>query len=397
MNIAVLVPGDVTQPILRGGEAHALAVADGLARRGHDVRVICRGPEAHDRTIELGPHRVTVLARVRPPRLLWRLGRGEIVKPLARKLAPHLGGVEGIVSFWPWFAAAASRVAPALRRASVITTTLAACRAFQTGRDFDFAGCWLAKGFDATSEHRCLARHGGTLITLSHWMTAELQRAGIGASRMICARPGIVQTTALEKSSSRNLRGELAIGEEDLLVLFAGALTPLKQPLLLAEAIAQCPPGVHVLFAGGGPEASALHDRIDRLDIAGRAHCLGWTDAMASCYAAADVFCSASRFEGFGLGYLEAMRVGLALLGPRHDPPRVYNTLPELITPGREGLDFDATDPASLAEAINALNADRDKLAAMQLAAARRAEDFTWGPHVDAIEQALTAQPGGAT
>jgi glycosyltransferase involved in cell wall biosynthesis len=89
------------------------------------------------------------------------------------------------------------------------------------------------------------------------------------------------------------------------------------------------------------------------------------------------------------------MRADLALLGPRHDPPRIYSTLPELITPGREGLLFDATDPASLAEAIRTLATDRDTLAAMQQAARIRSRDFTWATHIDAIEQALAESAGG--
>lgn len=395
MNLALLVPGDVTEPILRGGEAHALAVADGLARRDHDVRVICRSQDDQDRHVPLGPYQVTVLRRIRPPRLLWRLGRAALVRPLARTLKPYLADVEGAVSFWPWFVAAANRAKPSLRRVSVVTTSLAACRAFQAGRTFDFAGPWLTKGFDAFSERHCLARHGGRLITLSHWMSSELHRAGLDAGTIHCAWPGIIDPPDTAAPAEPPLQETLGLAPDDLLVLFAGALTPLKQPLLLAEAIAQCPPRVHVLFAGGGPEAPTLRNAIDRLGIAGRAHCLGWTNQMASCYQAADVLCYASRFEAFGVGYLQAMRADLALLGPRHDPPRIYSTLPELITPGREGLLFDATDPASLAEAIRTLAANRDTLAAMQQAARQRAADFSWETHIDAIEQALAESAGG--
>ena len=94
-------------------------------------------------------------------------------------------------------------------------------------------------------------------------------------------------------------------------VLYAGRLTKEKGVDLLADAFLAAHaenPGLHLVLAGGGPEESALRER-----LGATATFLGWLegDALARAYASADVFLFASRTDTFGQVILEAQASGL--------------------------------------------------------------------------------------
>jgi glycosyltransferase involved in cell wall biosynthesis len=65
---------------------------------------------------------------------------------------------------------------------------------------------------------------------------------------------------------------------------------------------------LHLLLAGGGPEADALRER-----LRDRATFLGWLEgeALARAYASADIFLFCSRTDTFGQVLLEAGASGL--------------------------------------------------------------------------------------
>jgi glycosyltransferase involved in cell wall biosynthesis len=94
-------------------------------------------------------------------------------------------------------------------------------------------------------------------------------------------------------------------------VLYAGRLTREKGVELLADTFLRAhraDPRVHLLLAGGGPEAEALRER-----LGDRATFLGWLEgeALARAYASADIFLFCSRTDTFGQVLLEAGASGL--------------------------------------------------------------------------------------
>jgi glycosyltransferase involved in cell wall biosynthesis len=97
----------------------------------------------------------------------------------------------------------------------------------------------------------------------------------------------------------------------EIKVLYVGRLTKEKGADLLAESFLRAhaeDPRLHLLLAGGGPEANVLRER-----LGDRATFLGWLegDALPRVYASADVFLFCSQTDTFGQVLVEAGASGL--------------------------------------------------------------------------------------
>jgi alpha-1,6-mannosyltransferase len=105
------------------------------------------------------------------------------------------------------------------------------------------------------------------------------------------------------------------------LVIYAGRLAPEKQvdwlPTAVAGAARDGRP-LHLVIAGDGPLRHRLEDECRRL-LPGRAHFLGHIagrDELASLVCACDAFLHVNPREPFGIGPLEAMALGTAVVLP---------------------------------------------------------------------------------
>ncbi|MEI6175483.1 MAG: glycosyltransferase family 4 protein [Verrucomicrobiota bacterium] len=116
-----------------------------------------------------------------------------------------------------------------------------------------------------------------------------------------------------------------------------------KQQHLLVQAIASDPALVgscHLVFAGDGPDISALKDLIRQHHLSGTV--LPWCDP-ARLYQALDALVIPSRYEGLPLVMLEALSSGTAVLGSDRDGMK--DLLPK-------DWRFEPNDPAALAAAV---------------------------------------------
>src|SRR5664279_5315989 len=90
-------------------------------------------------------------------------------------------------------------------------------------------------------------------------------------------------------------------------------------------------------------------------------------EKLAELYAGADLFALASRFEGYGMAYAEAIAHGLPVIGT------TAGAIPDTV--GAAALLVEADDVAALAAALRALVGDRgrrERLAAAAREAAQR-------------------------
>jgi len=85
-----------------------------------------------------------------------------------------------------------------------------------------------------------------------------------------------------------------------------------------------------------------------------------------------DVFVFPSLFDGFGLVLLEAMSQGLPVITTAHSAGS------DIITDGKEGFVVPIRSSEAIAEKLQLLHGDRDRLHQMGTCALRRAREFSW-------------------
>ena len=168
------------------------------------------------------------------------------------------------------------------------------------------------------------------------------------------------------------VRGQLGLGNDDLLLLFLGRLNRDKGVLDLAAAFAraavQCD-SLHLILVG--PDEGGLKGTVETLcsAYAQRVHFIDYTDKPESCFAAADLFCLPSYREGFGSVIIEAAACGLPAIGSR-----IYG-ISDAIREGKTGVLFEAGNIDQLAEAIELMSTDSQLRIRMGEAALKRARD----------------------
>ncbi|HEU5170135.1 MAG TPA: glycosyltransferase [Gemmatimonadales bacterium] len=130
----------------------------------------------------------------------------------------------------------------------------------------------------------------------------------------------------------------------------------------LVEALARLERGYYRLeIVGSGPDERMLRERADRLGVGREIEFTGALDhaAVAERLRRADLFTLPSREEAFGNAFAEALAAGLPIVGT------AVGGIPELVTPGENGLLVRPGDAAALAAAIRRLGDDPGLRASM--------------------------------
>ncbi|MDK2970793.1 MAG: hypothetical protein PWP23_548 [Candidatus Sumerlaeota bacterium] len=201
------------------------------------------------------------------------------------------------------------------------------------------------------------------------------------------------------RERDRSLRAELGWGEDELVLGLFGLVSPRKNQLVAAEAVAQAAArGVPVrLLLAGDPFKStveygeSVRARIEAEDLCGRVRWLPFQKDIARLYGAIDVNLLISAEEGFGRTIIEAGAVGAPSIGTR------IGGIPELIREGETGFLVGEGSATELADCIVRLWAERDRLAERGAAARRHVlASFTIEAHVAAMMEFWERARGGA-
>jgi glycosyltransferase involved in cell wall biosynthesis len=132
---------------------------------------------------------------------------------------------------------------------------------------------------------------------------------------------------------------------------------------------------VELNIIGSGPRLDEYAGLARTLQIMDQVHFLGHVEhgKLPAHYAKADLLVLPSRMESFGLVLVEAMACGLPVVATR------VGGIPEVVEDGVTGLLVPPNDPEALAEGINSLLEDPDRMKAMGARGRERAkEHFTW-------------------
>lgn len=186
-----------------------------------------------------------------------------------------------------------------------------------------------------------------------------------------------IELNILKESSSeekQNLKKELGIPENSLIVGTAGRLVPVKGPEFLVKAskyIISKYPDTYFMFTGDGPLEQDLKRKALEMGISDNIIFLGWRDDLVKIISIYDIFVLPSLNEGMGRVLVEAMALGKSIIASN------VGGIPDLVIHGKNGFLVPPKNPKELAKYIQVLLEDKDKREKMGLAGKEMAYNFT--------------------
>ena len=146
---------------------------------------------------------------------------------------------------------------------------------------------------------------------------------------------------------------------------------PVKQVPWLVRAFAMALQGRNatLILVGDGPDQPVARKTAEELGIEDKVRFLGVRDALPQLLSPANVYCSTSSEESFGLSALEAMACGTPVVSTR------VGGVPEVVEDGKTGFLTDLGDMESFASALGRLLFDDELSRTMGVAARTAAEE----------------------
>ncbi len=170
----------------------------------------------------------------------------------------------------------------------------------------------------------------------------------IPAGRIDVVHDGI-DVEKIQHRPALDLRAEYWLPHGVPVIVNVGALVGHKgqrylidaMPLVLREV-----PDAHLVIFGEGDLRPPLERQIKQLSLAKRVLLPGFREDVLSLMKSADLFVMSSVTEGLGSAVLDAMAMGLAVVGT------TAGGIPEAVVPGETGELVETADPKPLAAAI---------------------------------------------
>lgn len=172
------------------------------------------------------------------------------------------------------------------------------------------------------------------------------------------------------RRSREEVRRELGLAENEVLILHSSNLRPLKRIDLLLETAARIHPrhSFKLLILAGASFEPFIKD-VERLDLKDRVVVREKVFDVEEYLQASDIGLFTSETESFGLSILEAMYFGCPSVARR------AGGIPEVVENKVSGILVPSEGPETLARELNGLIHDPARRTAMGLAAQRRARE----------------------
>lgn len=355
---------------LGGGERHLADLANGLARRAHEVYAALRpNSPLIEQLADLPNPNITTL----PLRNAFDAKSARDLSALVRKnqiqiLHAHMARDYPLAAY-------AVRQNPTARL--IVTRHVL---------------------FPLNRLHRFTLSKAARVIAVSHAVGSQLRQGRIALEKITVVQNGINVAKfadARQKFDRRAFLKSWQLPENCLLVGTVGELSPLKGQQEFLQAAAQVSyqqPNVHFIVAGmdhSGTNKNRIdvEHRIQQLVLADRVKLVSWLDDIAQLYCALDVFVSASRTESFGLAIAEAMASSTTVVATETEGAR------EIVETGETGMLIPIDDGDKLATVLMELLKDRDRRTQMGQAGQRAvASRFSVERMIDETEEIYRAE-----
>lgn len=211
------------------------------------------------------------------------------------------------------------------------------------------------------------------VVTVSRYVQRYLVSAGIPERQLTTVATGIDLDRYARPDSSSDLRVELGIPPDTLIVGTIAILRGKKghqQILDSAPAVLAQFPQTHFVFAGDGPQFDKIQSRIAALNLEHHVHMLGLRSDVSNLLASFDIFLLPTHQEALGTAFIEAGAMGLPSVGTNVDG------VPEVVRDGETGILVPPQDGAALIEPLCRLLADAELRRRMGTAASRLVRQY---------------------
>jgi glycosyltransferase involved in cell wall biosynthesis len=310
-----------------GAERHAMHLAEGLSRRGHDVVLLALGHVRTDvEALQAAGVRVSALGAVGPRARLAAL-------PALTRMAR----AADLVHCTNWDPSLYGRLAALLARRPVVVTDHTVDRSITVSRRGSPRGRWIA------AHHRLLGRLTAATVHPALSQESVLAGEGVPRERLVHIGNGVPVESIRTAAASALRRSDLGIPDQAEVVIHVANFRPEKnheQTLATVAALRQRGRDVRALFVGSGPRQEAVHAQAAQLG-ADWAVFLGERSDVPALLALADVLVLPSRTETMPLVVLEAMALGVPVVAyDVGDVPRVLQQGGGLCVPQLDGGAF---------------------------------------------------------
>lgn len=228
---------------------------------------------------------------------------------------------------------------------------------------------YLARAF---SRSQCAALDG--LIVPSRPMLEALRQYGIDTHARVI--PTGIELADFSGGDGQRFREQHGIPSEQPLLLYVGRVAHEKNIGFLLETLIYLKhwhPEILLVIAGEGPASAALKRRATDLNLDAHARFVGYLERsreLLDCYRAADIFVFSSRTETQGLVLLEAMALGVPVVGLA-----IMGTA-EVLQHGR-GAHIAQDDVHDFARKVSALLKNDEARAALSISAQEYVREWT--------------------
>jgi glycogen synthase len=346
-------------PVLVGGLGrHVHALAEAMARAGHEVTVLSRHPGDPDVPYDEVSGGVRIVRVPEDPSLLsfaddllaWTMALNHALTRAG--LAVCAQAPPDVVHAHDWLVAHAATTLKHHLGVPLVATL----HATEAGRHQGWLPGPLNRGIH--SIEWWLTYEARRVIACSAYMRWEVTRLFELPPEKVDVLPNGVDAARWQVPPDQAAAARRRWAGDGPLLAYGGRLVHEKgvQDLLAAvPRLVRRHPGLRLVVAGTGPAAAALKERARALRLGRSVAFAGFIpDAdLAALVAAADCAVVPSRYEPFGLVALEAAAAGTPVAAAD------VGGLAEIVADGRTGVRFAAGDPAALAAAVDRVLADQ--------------------------------------